>query len=182
MAEGYRLPRLLIQDYQLKEIDMQLKKVKFVILILLTSGLTGLKAQESLSASGFNGSGSGGSVSGTIGQVFYTSIITNGSVAQGVQQPFEISVESGIEEAKEISLHCIAYPNPANNFLTLKVENFNKQNLSYNLFDVNGKLLEKKNIESNETSMNMGNYIPATYFLKVIKDNKTIETFKIIKN
>jgi hypothetical protein len=160
---------------------MQLKKATLVLL-LLGIGLTGIKAQESLSATGFNGSGSGGSVSGTIGQVFYTNTITNGSVAQGVQQPFEISVETVIEEAKEISLHCMAYPNPATNFLTLKVENFNKQNLSYNLYDVNGKLLEKKNLESNETSMDMGNYVPATYFLKVIKDNKTIEIFKIIKN
>lgn len=161
---------------------MQLKKANLVILLLLTSGLTGLKAQESLSATGFNGSGSGGSVSGTIGQVFYTNTVTNGSVLQGVQQPFEISVESVIEDAKEIRLYCMAYPNPATNFLTLKVENFNKQNLSYSLFDVNGKLLEKKNIESNETSMDMGNYVPATYFLKVIKDSKTIEIFKIIKN
>ncbi len=50
-------------------------------------------AQEVIPASGGNATGSGGSVSYSAGQVFY-SIITGetGSVAEGVRQPYEISV------------------------------------------------------------------------------------------
>ncbi len=122
----------------------------------------------------------------TVGQVVYTTNTgTNGSVAQGVQQPFEISVVTGIEEAKGITLQCSAYPNPTTDFLTLKVDastSLSIQSMEYQLFDINGKLLENKKVEDDETSIVMSNLVPATYFLKIIQNNKEIKTFKIIKN
>jgi len=125
-------------------------------------------------------------VSYTVGQVVYTTNTgTNGSVAQGVQQPFEISVVTGIEEAKGITLQCSAYPNPTTDFLTLKVDastSLSIQSMEYQLFDINGKLLENKKVEDDETSIVMSNLVPATYFLKIIQNNKEIKTFKIIKN
>lgn len=52
-----------------------------------------LNAQETLSSAGGNATGSGGSISYTVGQVFYNSFSgETGSIAQGVQQPFEISL------------------------------------------------------------------------------------------
>ncbi len=162
---------------------MKYKKVKLSAVLLLGLGLTGLHAQEAIPASGGNASGSGGSSSYIVGQVVYiTSTGSNGSVAQGIQQPFEISVVIGIEEAKFITLQCVTYPNPATDFLILKVYNYENMSLSYKLYDINGKLLENKNVEGNETSIVMSNLIPATYFLKVIQSNKEVKTFKIIKN
>lgn len=162
---------------------MKYKKVKISALLLLGLGLTGLHAQEAIPASGGNASGSGGSSSYIIGQVVYiTNTGLNGSVAQGIQQPFEISVVIGIEEAKFITLQCVTYPNPATDFLILKVYNYENMSLSYQLYDINGKLLENKKVEGNETSIAMSNLIPATYFLKVIQSNKEVKTFKIIKN
>lgn len=70
---------------------MRNKKLKLSALLLLGLGLTGLQAQESVNATGGNASGSGGSASYSVGQVVYTTNTgTNGTVAQGVQQPFEI--------------------------------------------------------------------------------------------
>jgi len=117
------------------------------------------------------------------GQVVYTTNTgTNGSVAQGVQQPFEISVVTGIEQTKGINLSVSAYPNPATDFLMLKVENYDNGNLSYQLFDMNSKLLQNKKVTSNQTSIVMSNLVPATYFVKVIQENKEVKTFKVIKN
>ncbi len=164
---------------------MQLKKAKLiaVAVFLLVSGLTGLQAQETIPATGGNASGSGGSASYSLGQLVYTTNTgTSGSVAQGVQQAHEISVITGIEQAKDINLICSAYPNPTSDFLTLKIENYDKENLSYTLFDVNGKLLESKKITGNETSISMTNRLSKLYFLKVIDSQKEIKTFKIIKN
>ena len=108
---------------------MKHKKVKLIAVLLLGLGLTGLQAQETLTASGGNISGTGGSVSYSVGQVVYTTNTgANGSVAQGVQQPFEISAPVGIEEAKGINLSCLAYPNPATDYLTLSVDNFDAIN------------------------------------------------------
>jgi len=162
---------------------MKYKKLKLSAILLLGLGLTGLQAQESVNATGGNASGSGGSVSFSVGQVVYIiNTGTNGSVAQGVQQPFEISVVTGLEEAKGINLMISAYPNPTTNYLQLQVESEKLKDLSYQLFDTNGKLLETKKIEGNQTSIIMSNLVPAIYFLKIIQNNKEVKSFKIIKN
>ena len=163
---------------------MRHKKLKLSAVLLLGLGLTGLQAQTAVPATGSNASGSGGTVRYSVGQVVYTTNTggSNGSVAQGVQQPFEISVVTGLEETKGIILSVSAYPNPTTDFLNLKVENYDNTNLSYQLFDISGKLLETKKITGNETSINTSNLVPATYFLKVTENNKEVKTFKIIKN
>lgn len=162
---------------------MRHKKLKLSAVLLLGLGLTGLQAQTSVNATGSNASGSGGSVSYSVGQVVYTTNIgTNGSVAQGVQQPYEISVVTGIEEAKGINLLVSAYPNPTTDYLTLSIDEFDISNLSYQLYDINGKLLQSEKITGNQTSIVMSNLVPANYFVKVIQSNKEVKTFKIIKN
>jgi hypothetical protein len=148
--------------------------------------LVGIQAQqihESIPVTGGNASGSGGSASYSVGQVVYTtSNGTSGTVSQGVQQPFEISVLTGIDETKGITLLCTVHPNPTIDFLTLKVENYTTDGLTYQFYDVNGKLLDSQKMVGNETSIAMSNLVPATYFLKVIQSDKELKTFKIIKN
>jgi hypothetical protein len=128
---------------------MRHKKLKLSAVFLLGLGLTGLQAQTAVPATGGHASGSGGTVNYSVGQVVYTTNTggSNGTVAQGVQQPFEISVVTGLVEAKGINLSVSAYPNPTTDFLNLKVENYNNTNLSYQLFDISGKLLETKKIK-----------------------------------
>ena len=124
---------------------MRHKRLKLSAVLLLGLGLTGLQAQTSVNATGSNASGSGGSVSYSVGQVVYTTNTgTNGSVAQGVQQPFEISVVTGLEEAKGINLSVTAYPNPTTDYLTLSIADFDASKLSYQLYDMNGKLLQNE--------------------------------------
>jgi hypothetical protein len=45
-----------------------------------------------------------------------------------------------------------------------------------------GKLLETKMIEGNETNIETCNFALAIYFLKVKDGDKDVKTFKIIKN
>ena len=162
---------------------MRHKKLKLSAVLLLGLGLTGLQAQTSINATGGNASGSGGSASYSVGQVVYTTNTgTNGSVAQGVQQPFEISVVTAIEEAKGINLSVSAYPNPTTDYLTLEVKEYELSNLHFQLYDMSGKLLQNEKITGNQTSIVMSNLVPATYFVKVIQGNKEVKTFKIIKN
>jgi hypothetical protein len=160
---------------------------KSIIISLLFFSANVIMAQETIPASGGNASGSGGTVSYTVGQVVYTTNTgTNGSLAQGVQQPYEISVVTGIENSMKINLSCTAYPNPATTHLTLKTENTENENLSYQLYDISGKLLENKKVLTNETTIYMEHRPVATYLLKVFQTNQTsspteIKTFKIVK-
>ena len=160
---------------------MQHKLLTLSAVLLLGLGLTGLQAQTSTNAAGGNASGSGGSVSYSVGQVLYTTNTgTEGSVAHGVQQPYEISVETGIE-IKEINLSITAYPNPTSDYLQLKVEYEDFKDLSYQLYDINGKLLQTKELVNTETQIDISSYAATTYFVKVTRGKKELKTFKIIK-
>lgn len=154
-----------------------------MLCLVLLMGLTGLQAQESISASGGNAVSSDGSVSYTVGQVVYSTYLgSDGSVAEGVQQPYEISIVTGLDRAKTFNLKCMAYPNPTKDHLTLKVENFVDQDLFYQLYDLKGKLLKNKKVMSDKSSIAMGKLEPSIYFLKITKGQKEMIVFKIVKN
>ena len=146
-------------------------------------GLTVLQAQNVISTSGGMALGNGGTATYSVGQVVYTTNTgANGSVAQGVQQPYEISVMTGIKEAKDISLEFVVYPNPTTDFVKLKIMNYKVNNLRYQLYDINGCLLQDNKVDDIETRITMENLKPSTYFLKMMQGNWDIKTFKIIKN
>jgi hypothetical protein len=162
---------------------MKNKKTKMAALLLLGFALTTVQAQQAFVASGGNASGSGGTVAYSVGQIVYTlNSGANGSAAQGVQQAFEISVTLGLEEAKNISLNLMAYPNPTSNLVTLNVADYELSNLSFELFDLNGRSIERKKITNTTETIRLENLPSATYFLKVTNSNKELKTFKIIKN
>jgi len=160
------------------------KRKLTAIMLLGLGGLTSLQAQETVATAGGEAIGSGSSASYTVGQVVYiTNEGTGGNtVAQGVQQPFEISAVTGIPEAKDISLSVSAYPNPTTDYLTVKVENYETVNLQFQVFDINGKFLQTVKATGQETQIETNNLVPANYFVKVLDNNKEIKVFKIIKN
>ena len=162
---------------------MRHKRLKLITTLFLCLGLMSTQAQEAIPASGGNASGSGGSTSYTVGQIVFNTITgTSGSVAQGVQQPYEISTTIGIPAAKGIELVCSAFPNPTQDYLTIKVENYDLKNLSYQLYDANGKLLGNEKLSSNQTKINMVGLAVAIYYVRILDKSNEVKTFKIIKN
>ena len=115
--------------------------------------------------------------------VYITLTGVTGTIVQGVQQPFEISVMTSYNDRWEISLKYMVYPNPTTDNLILKVKNAESLNLSFQLYDINGRLLKSNKITGDKTNINVNDLIPSEYFLKVIdQKDKEIKTFKIIKN
>ena len=152
----------------------------YITIAFLLIALGGLYAQESPTATGGEAMGTGGTASYSIGQVFYTTHLgTNYNVAQGVQQAYEISTTVGINEIA-INLELSVYPNPTTNYLTLKVEK--PEGLSYQVYDMQGRLIASNKVVGISTKIEMGSLASATYFLNVVKDNQIIKTFRIIKN
>ena len=139
-------------------------------------------AQQATVTSGGNATGSGGNISYSIGQVTYkTQTGTTGIITQGVQQPFEIMTLSG-EEFTSIVLEAVVYPNPTTSTVNLIVKNYALENLNYQLFDINGRIIEEKKVLNQETTINLEGYANAIYILKLNDNKKEIKTFKIIKN
>lgn len=160
-------------------------KNKLIIIVFLAISLIwagSIQAQESINVSGGDATGSGGTFSYSIGQVVYlTDIGGTGSVAQGVQHAYEIFTYDIQEAIPDISL--TVYPNPTLDFLILQISDYQVNKLSFQLFDINGKLLRNEQIIENKTLINMYGYPTAIYFVHVVnKENKKIQTFKIIKN
>lgn len=161
-----------------------MKHTKSIICFILLSGfcISFLHAQSAIPASGGNASGSGGSASYSVGQVLYYTISgTNGTVAQGVQQPYEISLITAIKNTEEINLRCIVYPNPTTRILKLVIRTKDFTDLRFQLYNMNGLRIQDKGIDNEETEIFVDNLSPSVYFLKVLSGNREIKTFKIIR-
>jgi Secretion system C-terminal sorting domain len=159
-----------------------MKTKRLLFFLLFGFFIQNALAQKGVVASGGNATGTGGKVSYSIGQVAYiTATGTGGKLTQGLQQPFEI-VTLGNDDFPEITLSMAVYPNPTSSFVNLQVDNFNFENLQFYLSDVTGKQLQSRKITEGETQIQMENLPQAVYFLNVLENNKTIKTFKIIKN
>ena len=158
---------------------MKHKKTITSITFLLL-GLGGLNAQENPTASGGEATGAGGTASYSVGQVVYTAATgTNGSITQGVQQPYEISVTTGVNKTT-INLELSVYPNPTTDYLTLKVED--NTELNYQIYDNHGKVIANKKVTATTSTINLESLPKATYFLNVVNNSQVLKTFKIIKN
>ncbi len=162
-------------------------KIRLFFTVILATLLTlnGF-AQEAVLTSGGDVSSTNGSVSYSVGQMVYTTITgTDGSVAQGVQQPYEISVSTAIKNTEDILLEFKAYPNPVTDNLRLYAGKHDINDMYYQLLDIKGKVLENKKIISIESLINMSGLPHGTYFVKVTYrsdiSSDEMKVFKIIK-
>jgi hypothetical protein len=159
----------------------QISKILF-IMFLCNLYITSLEGQETIPATGGNASGSGGSVCYTVGQILCSSILgTNGSIIQGIQQPYEISIVTSIEGTKEVILEYSVYPNPTRGLVKLIIKPFDHDNWRFRLYDLNSILLQDKKIENIETEISLENLSASLYFLKVLNNNMEVKVFKIVK-
>jgi len=159
---------------------MRFNKLSSGILFVLLLGIAELNAQIILLTTGGNASHEG-SIDYSIGQTLYTTQTgLNGSVTAGVNQPLEISIVTG-NEINVIILEAVVYPNPTNNYVSLKLLE-DQSNLSYRLVNEHGKILKNNKISSFETNIDLSDLAPAIYFLIVHRERKEIKSFRIIKN
>ena len=140
------------------------------------------QGQETIAVSGGTSTGAGGGATYTVGQVVYHQFTgTTGFIIQGVQQPYEISIVTAIENTEDITLECLVYPNPTAGSIKLVIGSIEDDNLRFRLHDMNGILIQDNEIEEMETVIIMDNLHSGIYFLKIIKNNLEVKIFKIIK-
>ena len=156
-----------------------LKKITLVVCVSLASQL--VHSQEAIPVSGGEATGSGGSGSYTVGQVFYTThTAATGSISQGVQHPFEFQTLSNAA-LTTVNLTAVTYPNPTKDFIILKITDSALNNLRYTLFDVNGKSIASGSITESSTQIQLKYLSIGAYILKVSQQNKSLKTYKILK-
>jgi len=157
-------------------------RISSCVLSLLSIFSLSVSGQNAISTSGGNASGTGGKAAYTIGQVAYSQVTgANGSVIQGVQQPYEISVITAAENTEDISLTCVVYPNPASSHLNLVIGGFNGEKIKYSIYNLNGLLLADNEIEATVTSISLDQFQAGIYFLRIVSEGRKIKLFRIIK-
>lgn len=161
---------------------MALQKLKTTVLILTILLVSQVQAQESTVASGGDVDGAGGSASYSVGQVFYTTNSgAGGSVAQGIQQAYVVSVLSN-PSLTTLNLRVQTYPNPTTDQIVLSVEDLALQDLSYALYDLNGRVLASNRIRQSAIPISLQHLPSGVYLLTVNQNNTELKNFKIIKN
>jgi len=161
---------------------MKHKKSIILFVLFLFWGLAGAIGQNNTLSSGGEATGSEGMLSYSVGQMAYIQAEGSGGTAnQGVQQPFEFYV-LGVDEYPEILLDIKVFPNPTISNVTLRVGNFEGSELSYQLYDIHGRLLTGQSLQTDTTQIPMEDLAAAVYLLQIMNQSGPIKTFKIIKN
>jgi len=150
------------------------------ILFMMTAGVF---AQSAIVPVGGDAQSNGGSVSYTVGQVVVQTS-SNGtiSVAEGVQQPYEI-MTVGVNDYPQIVLNAVVYPNPTENIAQLQLNGFEIPVGGFRaiIYDGNGKMLQSLNVTDDITSFQIGQYATGTYYLELRDSKRLLKTFKVVR-
>ena len=149
------------------------------VLLLSISGF--YDAQQATLAAGAINQTAAGSISYSVGQIFYeTQQTAAGGVTAGVQQPYEIFTLATQENSVQNSIS--VYPNPVKDFLIVDLSGEKFKDPTYQLFDGNGRIISKGELKKMKPEINTSALSSGLYILSVSSEGKTVKTFKIIKN
>ncbi len=160
-----------------------MKKVKFFILILgfsiLGAGI--INAQQVVATAGNHLENTQGSISWTLGEVAIQTLESADIIlTQGFHQTR--LVVTGVKITPGYEPDISAYPNPVTNNINVKMgHGLQAGSWSYAIFDITGKKLLEKKIESDLSQISLGSFPTATYFLKVHGGDAESKVFKIVK-
>ena len=159
-------------------------KKELLLWVFVSIITVSLSAQSAVVPTGGTASGSGGSVTYTVGQIADQHVYGTGQyIIEGVQQPYEIQTV-GVNNYPGITLSAIVYPNPTVGKVMLSISNFDipSSGLMLQVFDFNGKQLQTMVIKDAQTEIDMSGYAAATYQLRVVNGKQVMKTFNVVKN
>jgi hypothetical protein len=156
-----------------------MKRKELLLTMLFNWALSPIFSQENTVTVGGDVSNTTGSVSYTLGQVFFNNTESDdGTINQGVQQPYTSEIITGIE-LKEIELQL--YPNPTRETAILKIDRAYIGLLNYALFDETGRLIFFDKLNSSENPITLSELANGVYILNVQNSSQTVKSFRIIK-
>jgi len=159
---------------------MNPKTIVTGLALLFFAGLT-LPAQQTVPATGGDAAGMGGSASFTVGQVAFSPLNgPNFVVSEGVQQAYEIATSS-IGEGTGFEIEILAYPNPTTGNLNLRINHPIPEDLSYQVFDFRGVLVEQQPLYQSMSAIDLQDLAEGVYTFSLLQNNTLIKTLRIVK-
>jgi hypothetical protein len=154
-----------------------------ILFFLCTVSVTVVAGQQVISSAGASAVGVGVQLSWTVGEpVIETFTGSSVILTQGFHQT-KLTV-TPIEFIPVPDLELTIYPNPVSSVLRLQaVGKKTVPQMTYSLYNMEGKVIMKKLFENSPEEINMELYSSGTYVLKIFNgENQPLRTFKVIKD
>ncbi|MDY3530305.1 T9SS type A sorting domain-containing protein [Riemerella anatipestifer] len=118
---------------------------KLIFVLVTIFSVWKFYSQNAIVVAGGSTKGEGGSLSYTIGQMFYKNYHDNnqGRVSEGVQQPNNVTFTLKNMNVMQKLDKLYVYPNPTMDFLNIKSDS---DYTSYEIYDLNGKLIKSSKL------------------------------------
>jgi hypothetical protein len=155
-------------------------KSLLIFLIIIFSEIA-VTAQEVVASSGSSGIITGYKVDWTLGEPVIETFTGSANIlTQGMHQTNLLV--TGVQELTIPGLEVRVYPNPVSDMLMIEVIQTGNDLFRYELFDVTGRKLVLKKMNSNIEEIDMSSYVSGVYLLHVLKHNSEhVKVCKIIK-
>ena len=151
-------------------------KKNTLVLFLFFASLA-VSAQEVVATQGESYSNASASIDFTIGEVIIdTGTDGTNDLTQGFHQTNWKFV--GLEDFAP-NYEAIIFPNPTQDVLNIKTSSF--ENLTYTLYDVQGKLVVQDILSAEQTPIQVSQLAPGSYSLTLNNETQNLKTFKLIK-
>ncbi|NOQ23944.1 MAG: T9SS type A sorting domain-containing protein [Bacteroidales bacterium] len=153
-----------------------------ILLLTIVMGFfyLGTNAQELIASSGNYSETANGSLSWSIGEPIIENAFNSDIIlTQGFNQS-KLTVTT-INETVGLEMNISVYPNPTSDYLSIEAITDQQKEFQINLYDLSGKLILQKDFFTGKETINMKEFQPAIYILKICTNNTDIKTYKVIK-
>lgn len=121
-----------------------------------------------------------GSISVSIGQIFYEPIGPSMfELLPGMQQTHLQKVNSTLQIGSDIQMS--VYPNPVEDYLNVEIKAQRTHTMPYQIFHINGQLRLEGQLEPGNISIPVHQLLPGIYVLQVTINSTEKFTFQIVK-
>lgn len=152
-----------------------MKKNTIVLFSFFAS--SAVTAQEVISTQGDSYSNASGNIDFTIGEVIIATA-TDGTndLTQGFHQTNWNFL--GVEDFAP-NYEATIFPNPTSEVLNIRTSTF--ENVTYSLYDVQGKLVLQDILSAEQTPIQVSQLAPGNYSLTLNNEKENLKTFKLVK-
>lgn len=139
-----------------------------------------VNGQQVITSTGGTTQNGNGTLSYSLGELVTETHVTGKiAVTQGFHQT-EITVIP-VNEIPELEYSMVVFPNPAHDYVVVKIENGDPQNISYFIYAMNGTTIQNGSITGSHTELNFSSFAEGTYLLELCQDGEKIKTVQIVK-
>lgn len=100
-------------------------------------------------------------------------------ITQGFHQG--IYIITSIEQISDLQLEITAFPNPAADFIYVKIGSEEIENFQFSISDMSGNIIQTGKFTENQQQISLAGKSTGTYMLYLFFENNLVKSFKIIK-